>query len=121
VNDKLMDRVTLKFLNAAHVDSILINGTLMFSSFSHFRKKEGDRWISDPDEAGLAPIPSPFRKHPDFAAQSEVRIVLQPRQALGLERLNIRLPHPQKTFAEEFRAVPPSALGSPRPNGHPKE
>lgn len=46
-----MDRVTLKFLNAAHVDSILINGTLMFSSFSHFRKKEGDRWISDPDEA----------------------------------------------------------------------
>jgi hypothetical protein len=54
VNDKLMDRVTLKFLNAEHVDSILINGTLMFSGFSHFRKKEGDRWIGDPDEATTA-------------------------------------------------------------------
>lgn len=56
--------------------------------------------------AGQAPAPSPFRKHPDFAPQSEVRIVLVPVQDLGRDQLTIKLPHPEKIFAEEFRSIP---------------
>lgn len=56
--------------------------------------------------AGLAPTPSAFRKHPHFAAQSEARIVLTPGENLGRDWLTVRLPHPEKCFAEEFRSVP---------------
>jgi hypothetical protein len=57
--------------------------------------------------SGLAPAPFPFSKHPDFAAQSEARIVLNPVRDLGHDRLTIRLPHAEKIFTEEFRNVPP--------------
>jgi hypothetical protein len=56
--------------------------------------------------SGQAPPPSPFKKHPDFAPQSEVRIVLVPVRDLGHENLTVKLPHPEKIFAEEFRSIP---------------
>jgi hypothetical protein len=55
---------------------------------------------------GIAPPPSPFSKEKHFAPQSEARIVLIPRQDPIREWLTIRLPHPEKIFAEEFRTVP---------------
>jgi hypothetical protein len=60
--------------------------------------------------AGQAPAPSPFKKHPDFEPQSEVRVVLVPAQDVGREQLTIKLPHPEKIFAEEFRSIPPIAV-----------
>jgi hypothetical protein len=57
--------------------------------------------------AGVAPVPSAFRKHPDFVAQSEARIVLTPIENLGRDWLTVRLPHPEKIFVEEFRGGPP--------------
>jgi hypothetical protein len=57
--------------------------------------------------AGQAPSPSPFKKHPDFAPQSEVRIVLVPIRDLERDQLTVKLPHPEKVFAEEFRSIPP--------------
>jgi hypothetical protein len=59
--------------------------------------------------AGQAPAPSPFKKHPDFAPQSEVRIVLVPIKDFELDQLTVKLPHPEKIFAEEFRSIPPVA------------
>jgi hypothetical protein len=55
---------------------------------------------------GHAPEPLPFRKHPFYAAQSEARIVLFPGREIGFERLTIKLPNPEKIFAEEFRRAP---------------
>jgi hypothetical protein len=61
--------------------------------------------------AGQAPAPSPFKKHPDFAPQSEVRIVLVPIKDFERDQLTVKLPHPEKIFAEEFRSIPPVAGG----------
>jgi len=57
--------------------------------------------------AGRAPAPSPFMKRSDFAPQSEVRIVLVPIRDVERDQLTVKLPHPEKIFAEEFRSIPP--------------
>lgn len=53
--------------------------------------------------AGPAPEPSPFRKHADFASQSEARIVFEPMLNLQEQYLTIRLPKPERIFTEAFR------------------
>jgi hypothetical protein len=77
---------------------------------SLFRKPRFERVVYDAVERdhslGQAPAPSPFRKHPKFAAQSELRIVLTPVREVGREQLTIKIPHPEKLFLEEFRSVP---------------
>ncbi|MCK1542213.1 hypothetical protein IVA98_32965 [Bradyrhizobium sp. 160] len=40
-----------KFLKSAHLDNILIHGTIRISTLSYFRAWEGGRWIGDPNEA----------------------------------------------------------------------
>jgi hypothetical protein len=55
---------------------------------------------------GQAPAPSAFRKHPKFAAQSEIRILLEPKQEIQTKQITIRLQHPERIFEEEFRTVP---------------
>ncbi|WP_315716152.1 MULTISPECIES: hypothetical protein [unclassified Bradyrhizobium] len=55
---------------------------------------------------GQAEQPSPFRKHPSFSHQSEVRVVLTPSKELSYNRLTVKLPRPERCFAEEFREIP---------------
>ncbi|MDQ2803685.1 MAG: hypothetical protein M3Y41_13775 [Pseudomonadota bacterium] len=72
--------------------------------FSHFHCAPVvyDDLRRDPKTTRL-PQPSPFLKHSTFAPQREIRIALQPRQAIPLQNLTIKIPHPEKAFVEEFR------------------
>lgn len=53
---------------------------------------------------GRPPPPSPFVKHYTFAEQREIRIVFQPRQAILLQSLTIKIPRPERLLVEEFRS-----------------
>jgi hypothetical protein len=65
-----------------------------------------DRQVHVPS-SGPAPVPSPFQKDPEFATQSESRIVLVPRQPIDHSTITIKLPRPDKLFEEVFRSIPP--------------
>jgi hypothetical protein len=58
--------------------------------------------------SGNAIAPSPFRKAPHFAYQSEERFVLAPVPGVALsDRIEIRLPNPFAHFEEVFRGFKP--------------
>ena len=52
-----------KFLDSADIDKVIVNGTLMISSFEYFRKLEASQWgaIADPlDAASKLTVGGPF-------------------------------------------------------------
>lgn len=66
-------------------------------------------WREHSNLSIAAPPPSPFQKEAFFQRQSEYRLVLHPNPARrpSFHQLTVKLPHPEKVFAEEFREVPP--------------
>jgi hypothetical protein len=62
--------------------------------------------LSRTPEMERAPEASPLLKDISFAAQSEIRIVLVPRQEMAHSMLTVRVPRPAQIFKEVFRDRP---------------